>query len=494
MSQLQITHPEYDTYVDQWQLLRRAYEGEESIKAQNQTYLPPTPGQVLDGLGLGEQGLANYSAYLQRAVFPDYVADAVEVFIGLLHREPATIELPAKLERLRERSTLEGEDLQALLRRINEQQLVTGRLGLILDMPEKKIVGEPNFYIALYHGESIRNWDVNESPDGQHSVNFVVLDESGPVRINTFEWEEQEQYRVVALGTPDDVEAGVQYYRTGRFNLSASQDYNESEMAEPTARGKRLEQVPFVFVNSNDNAPNPSKPPLLGLARLALTIYRGEADYRNTLFLQGQDTLVVKGGILNLGEDGEAAVRVGAGARLDLEPDGDAKYISVGAEGLAEQREAIEADRKRAEAKAGKLIQDSKGGVESGDALQTRLAAQTATLTRIALSGASALERLLRIAAEWVGANPDEVKVTPNTDFAEDIINTRSLVEIMSAKAIGLPLSMESVHEYLQERKLTSKDYEDELRALEEEALLAEVAEGTGEPEEEDELEEEGDE
>src|SRR6185295_12082160 len=127
----------------------------------------------------------------------------------------------------------------------------------------------------------------------------------------------------------------------------------------PVFRGKPMEEIPFIIINSCDINSSVDYPPLIGLGRLCMAIYKMEADYRQNLFMQGQDTLITIGGIIdpetgdaNLGttQDG---VRVGAGARIDLNMGGDAKYIGVQSQGLPEQRQALDADKKAAQAKSG---------------------------------------------------------------------------------------------------------------------------------------------
>jgi hypothetical protein len=192
-----------------------------------------------------------------------------------------------------------------------------------------------------------------------------------------------------------------------------------------------------------------------------MAVYRGEADYRQGLWAQGQDTLVVMGG-------GEKEYRLGVGAAIDLPPDGDAKFIGVSADGLGEQRQALENDKTRAAAMGAQLL-ESRIARESGESLKVRVAAKTATLKNVALAGAFALERILKIAAEWMGADPAEVRVTPNLDFAESVPVGQDLVSLMTARSLGAPLSRESIHAYLVEKGVTTKTLEEELAAMERE-------------------------
>jgi hypothetical protein len=92
-----------------------------------------------------------------------------------------------------------------------------------------------------------------------------------------------------------------------------------------------------------------------------------------------------------------------------------------------------------------------------------RIGAQTATLNQVAVTSAAALEKTLKIAAIWKGANPDLVKVIPNMDFADIDFQGQELVNIMTSKTMGSPISLESIHNVLVERGLTNMDFETEM-------------------------------
>lgn len=462
-------HPQYAEYQDDWRDCRDAYRGERVVKSRAQVHLPATSGMVADGMDNANQlGYKAYQAYITRAVFPDFVKLAVEHFIGMMHSRPPAIELPAALEGLRENADANGDGIEHLLRRLNEQQLVTGRVGIMLDLPRIPDPAQPLPYIALYRAETMINWDDGSKQELDKPVlNLVVLDESEFTRKADFEWEHKEQYRVLLLGDPLANEPGG-IYRQGLFRDDDTLTFNESTLITPSIRGRTLDRIPFEFINTKDTVTAPDDPPLLGLARLCYAIYRGEADYRQNLFMQGQDTLVRIGFV-----DDDNEQRTGAGAIIDVPVGGDAKYIGVSSTGLPEQGKAIENDKAEAAQVAGRLASAKSKQIESGDALQTRVAAAVASLTTIALASAMGLERLLKTAAVWVGANPDEVKVTPNLEFSDSAFDTKSLVELMTAKNLGAPISRKSVHELMQDRGLTQMEYDDEVGEIESEEPLA---------------------
>lgn len=459
-------HPLYSEFLTDWCTMWDTYRGERIIKEAGEEYLPATAGQKADGFTPGQLGHDAYTAYKKRAVFPDVVRAAVESMIGVMHHKPPVIELPAAMEPLRESATLQGENLEMVLRRINENQLIFGRVGLLLDVTDGAEVGTLP-YIAMYNAKTIFNWD-----DGARSelvlqnLNLVVLDESEFERKEDFEWEFERKTRVAILGDPDLNEpSGGGVYRVGVFDDNVT-TFSEAQLITPSLGGRTLDRIPFVFVNSKDVVPAPDQPPLLGLARLALTIYRGEADYRQGLFMQGQDTLVVTGAT----ED--VPIRTGANASIKLPIGGEAKFIGVESSGLTEMREALQNDKAEAREKGGQLLDTTSREREAKDSLKIRVAARTATLNQIAMAGAFGLESILKIHAEWIGADPEQVSVDPNLDFADDGLESKTLVEWMTAKGLGAPISLKSIHDQMRDKDLTQLEFEEELAQLEAEADL----------------------
>ena len=347
---------------------------------------------------------------------------------------------------------------------------------MLLDLPAGVNAGKVRPYIALYEAMDIINWDdgTRNNPIRQ-TLNLVVLEETEAVRFDGFDWQDVEKYRVLMLGELNENES------TGLYTIEIWNQGTEAtiavEVITPNLGGKTLDEIPFVFVNSKDMLPMPDDPPLLGLANLSLAIYRGEADHRQALFMQAQDTLVVQGG------EEDKNYRVGAGATLVVPVEGKAYFIGVGSTGLSEMRHTLEDDKKIAALKAAQLIDTTSRQRESGDALRIRVAAQTATLVQIAEAGAAALEELLKKAARWMGANEEEVSVIPNKDFQADEMEPQGLVHMMTAKAMGLPLSLQSMHDRMKERGLTELTFDQEVELIEEEPELGTGTEAGGEPE-----------
>lgn len=477
-------HPDYlDASLD-WVLMQDVYKGQRAIKRKTVTYLPTTGGMRALGLGSDnrgpKEGQALYDAYLARARFPDWVRSTISKLIGIVTREDAVIEVPKRLEELIENATPDGESLQNLLVRIYENQLRSGRVGLLIDVDASRNIP----YIATYEALSIVNWDdtlKNAGNETRRVLEFVLLDESRYERKVTGKgrsWVWKSRARVLSL-------------QGGLFNVSIEVNgIPQGTPITPGVQGIKFDQIPFVFANAMDLLPDPDQAPLIGLAEICLQVYRTDADYRQALFNQGQDTLVVKGGTLGAGDprdndpaapaQASPALLIGVGAVINVGPEGDAKFIGVESSGLAELRTAI-ADAKLEAGEYGGELLSAAGAGESGEALTTRVGARTANLPGLVKNGAKALENALRLCAVAVGANPDEVVVQPNMDWVDDPMTGKEAAEWIGAKRLGFPVSMRSIHEMAQKREVTERTYEEELEEIEkEETELPESMAGNG--------------
>lgn len=472
---LNTRHPEYGGQSPDWILMRDAYSGERQVKSKGTLYLPATSGQVADGMDNAQQpGYKAYQAYKIRARFPGFVREAVQTAIGMMHSQPPKIEVPEAMRGIK--SSLD-ETMEQLLRRINEEQLITGRVGLMADLPTS---GGDLPYLATYSAERVVNWD-NGTISGNvpQSLNLVVLNETENVRKMDFSWETDEKYRVLVLGAVlENEQSGPYRVATVKENEVA---FSEDLLTTPSFKGRQLTKIPFVFINSCDLVPEPDEPPLMDLGNLCMTIYRGEADYRQNLFMQGQDTLVIVGGT----QDDDEEVRTGAGSRIDVPVGGDAKYIGVESDGLAEQREALENDRVRAGSMGAQSLDTTSRERESGTSLNIRIAARTADLNQIAMTGAKGLEYVLKTCAEWMGENPEEVSVEPNMEFGEDRLTGQTMVEQQTARNLGYPISARSLHQNAFDRGLTKMNFEEEMAAAEQEkdTVFSRAANGDRAPE-----------
>ncbi len=432
-----LKHPNYDDALPEWRVMRDTIRGMEAIKERQAAYLPMPSGFAAQT----DKGVKLYSAYITRAQFPGLVRPMVRGMTGVIHKQEAKIELPKALEPMREKATSDHQTLDVFQRRITAQLLATGRYSILCDAPEG---GSDIPFLAGYTAESLINWDENRQ--------LFVLDESGWVR-NGFQWAEQRQYRALKF---DGGSYTQELYRS-------SLDNAEKTLVPQAKGGRKFTEIPFVVVGATDLSLDPDEPPLIEVANAALAAYRLDADYRWQLFMSGQETFVCTGV-----SQADLPKAIGAGIVIGLPADADAKYVGPSGTGINMHRTAIIDEVQRAISAGSRVFDNDSKAAESAEALRLRYAAQTASLISVAKCGAAALEKSLKFAALFAGANPDEVKVEPNLKFIESVMNP-SDASAMLALWTGRAISKETLFWNLQKGEFIppERTFEEEEAAIE---------------------------
>lgn len=390
------------------------------VKARGEIYLPMKSGQAAMTDPTARQRA--YDAYRLRAEFPELVAPTVRGAVGTILDQPPTIELPAALEPLREQATRDGLTLEGLHRRIAIELMTVRRYGVLPGVAQD---GTP--YLAGYVAESIINWD---ETDGK--TDFLVLDETGLVRNReTGAWDTAEAFLECFM------QDGA--YTARRWTKTQTGWIADEEVVAQDRKRRALDSLPFVFIGANDLTPAPDDVPLYGLAKLAVRGYRIDADYSFALHMTSEPTPVAIGfdDPKDAVENGRAPTTLGSSKLWLLPPGGDAKYLEFSGPGLEAQSKAIQDALSRAIVFGAQILSDSQRTAESGEAIRLRLGNQTSTLKTIALNSAAGLEKALKSLAIWMGANPDEVKVTPVTDFFDHALSAQDITALVAGWQAG---------------------------------------------------------
>ena len=93
---IESTHPQYDQSAPRVQKMRDFYAGSDQVKSQGETYLPAPRSIAMLKEDPRRSGrfLEAYEAYKSRAEVPEYVSDAIDKNVGIMHASPPSIELP----------------------------------------------------------------------------------------------------------------------------------------------------------------------------------------------------------------------------------------------------------------------------------------------------------------------------------------------------------------------------------------------------------------
>lgn len=465
------THPEYDAMVCEWEAIRDAYRGERWVKGLYDKYLPPTSGMqknwepsvkgCLATIAAKPEKKSKYLCYVNRAEFPEAMTNMVDTAQGLLWNKDATIELPKRLKYLERNATAAGESLQEFMIRITCEQLQVQRAGILWDLQKTQKRGLPRPYLCLYTAESIINWDAGTRiDDGYSRLNMVVLNESSNKRVvnpeDPFTFGYECAYRCLFLGNPATNEAFGSY----SYGIFDEKSYSPDLLETPTILGNALPFIPFYFVNGRTCLPCVEKPRASQLANKSFSTYRTSADLEQQMHEQSQETLVLEGG------DPTKTYAIGSGAVLTPGAGQKAYFIGQAGTGMAEAQKHYQNKLVELMQMSGQLVDVRSLQRESGEALSTRVAGQTATLASIARTLGSAMTRCLRDMAIVMGDDPEKVKIKPNTNFISPELFAKTLVELITAKNAGYPITNEDLHALAQERGISRKDFTTMMKIL----------------------------
>lgn len=442
--QIDVKHPLYLEFIESWGLMRDCFAGEDQVKASGETYLPMKSGML--AMADASKRLAAYNGYKLRAEFPELVAPTIRGSVGLIHDKPSTVELPSALEHMRRKATRDGLTLEGLHRRITFELMTVGRYGLLAGVD-----AAGSTYIAGYTAETIINWDATDG-----ATDYIVLDESGLVRDRaTNQWTPEKRFRECF------VENGVPQSREW-IEGGAAMVAGDPVRWEGRAQAK-LDGLPFVFIDTIDLTADPDDVPLYGLAKLALRIYRLDADYTMSLHMTSEPTPYVAGNFDREDPNRKPPTTIGASALWVLPEGARAEFLEFTGPGLASQEKAIGDALQRAVMFGAQVLTDTSRAAESGHALRLRLGNQYSIIKSIAMNAAAGLERALRHAAVIAGADPEKVKVVPDLDFIDRTLTAQDIGGLVAGWQAGA-YSKRTLFENLQRGEIIPavRTFEDE--------------------------------
>lgn len=446
VSNIKTHHPDYEDFVPAWEKMRDTVDGEDTVKEKGQTYLPMKSAvKAMTDLNLQS---STYLSYQARAEFPELVAPTIIGSGGLITDQAAQVELPAQMEYLLENCDGTGSTLEVFHKKIVTEVLTTGRYGVL---PGPLPNGE--FVMTGYAAERIINWD----HDPQGRVNFVVLDETDQKRDPvTNVWAIKEAYLELSLDEAGNYVA---------FRADGSTVDPDPIVAMKPDRSP-MQTVPFVFINTLGLQAKPDDVPLYGLAKLALRIYRLDADYMQGLHMTSEPTPYVtgfddaKGAI----ERGEVPKTIGAASLWVLPKGATADFLEFSGPGLEAQSKAILASLERAVLFGAQVLSEKTSpGSESGKSREMRMRGQQSLLRNIAKTTAAGLEAALRNIAVWMGLDPKKVVVRPFLDFVDFTMSAQELTAMVAGWQSGA-YSKRTLFENMQRADMIPKErtFEDE--------------------------------
>lgn len=431
-------HAEYRANLAKWKLVRDCVEGSEAVKVAGTTYLPMPNSE-----DQGAENKARYSAYVQRANYVNFTGHTKEGLTGLVFRKETTIEAPTGTEYLIDDANGGGLTADQMIKHVSGEVLALGRDGLLVDYPAAPagLTVEQVSNLSLranilsYPAESVINWDT-AMYGGVKMLSLVVLFEPVEKRADDgFEATTEKGYRVLRLKIDenDNLLYVQNLYDEGGnqivWEVDGVDDNGEKlhtgDIIPTKSDGSTWNEIPFIFVGSENNDERVDKAPLYDMAVVNIAHYRNSADYEESSFLVGQPTPVFSG--LTQGwvdENMKDGIALGSRTSVLLPETGTAALLQADPNQMPSK--GME-DKEAQMTKIGtRIIQDSTG-TETAEAARIRNSGQNSKLSSIIINVEAAFEKCFAWAGEFMGAT-GEAEININKEFYDPSIDPQMVI------------------------------------------------------------------
>lgn len=437
---LTTNHLDYDSMAPKWQRCRDAASGQDAVHAAGKRYLPELKKQQPD----------EYAAYKLRALFYNATWRTIAAMSGMLFRKAPIIEVPSIMGKHLDNITGDGDSFGVLSQKIAEDVLAVGRCGVLVDHPPVDQDATMLDYAAadfrptmyFYKAEDIYNWHT----DG-HRITMVRLKEKQVIRMDEFDFEEAEQYRIL------DLDLG--HYRQRIFRkIKGKEELQQiGDDIIPVINGKRLDYIPFQFFNVSSLTAKVEEPPLIDLVNVNMAHYRATADYEHGLHYCGLPTPFICG---HSSDASEEMYIGGNAAWIFPNPDTKVGFLEFTGAGLEPLRQSL-ADKQTMMAILGaRMLAEQKKAAETAEAAGIHRAGENATLAVIADTLTDGLKRCLEYYAAWLGST-EEIQYRINKDFLPSPMSAADITARMGLWQAGA-ISLEDLINELKKGEIIAED------------------------------------
>ncbi|MDJ0993799.1 MAG: hypothetical protein QNI90_09515, partial [Dinoroseobacter sp.] len=197
-----IYHRTYQRLRRQYDKIRDVLDGEDRLHEQATLYLPKPEGQSQQ----------QYTRYLWGASFYATAERTLRGMVGAVTRNEPVLELPPRLEPMRENATFEGNSMTVLLDDCLREVLSIGRYAMLLDYPQEAQSPASAPFISTFDAEHILDYR-EQLVDGQQRLTMLRLHEDN----EDLEDEGIEQHLLLTLDPA---------YTVQRFHLKRTYNIN----------------------------------------------------------------------------------------------------------------------------------------------------------------------------------------------------------------------------------------------------------------------------
>jgi len=276
---------EYMLNFPRWERIYDVINGEYQLKKRDDTR-PGTYLRIINSLDLSQYNKRLNTSYRKSAVFYNATGRTLIGLLGMLYRVEPIVpkDLPDSMEYVKTDIDGNGMGINQQSHAVSSEVIQIGRHGLLTDMPTKEdgsvitVADVQNGFrpfVKKYDASHIIDWN-QSSIDGMLRLDLVVLLEMISIftdeqRINR---EIKKRYRILRL-------------RDGKYTQQLwleGDHFPGEEIQIIDGSGKAWDEIPFVFVGSENNDSIVDSAPLESLVDVNIGHYRNSADLEHSSF------------------------------------------------------------------------------------------------------------------------------------------------------------------------------------------------------------------
>lgn len=469
---------EMDLYYDHlpklWKTCLDCYLGTPAIKNINNAdrYLPKTKRERDSEMHSKASHL--YPFRLAHTTYENFFQSVINDSVGIMQKNPPRISFGVESEHdiapeVRDINIYGNkcnDGLKGLKWRLNFNQALFGRYGLLMDVVTEPDGTSPRFVITEYPANQILEGEDGEPlANGHASLKWIRLNETRRKYDSKIKmWRPYLKYRILGLDANGD------YYSVTLEGQDALDDWAAFDFLNPGAskhetlvypsfKGNRLNFIPFTVCNATKiGFDNWQFPPYYDVATLGIGVYQMDSVYKTALWNSASPTLGVLNAKLDAGENGEVYL----GNIIELQSGGeypaDAKMLETSAAGLQEMRMSKEEMKKTLKYFALRDLLDGAGANSSGDAIELRTISGTSSVAAIDTAGALAIEEQIIYADIWAGDSPkdaaDKISFEADTSYLNSELLLQSVITLIQSNTSSVDgnpvLSKENIYKILE--------------------------------------------
>jgi hypothetical protein len=226
-------------------------------------------------------------------------------------------------------------------------------------------------------------------------------------------------------------------------------DWAIVDTISPSMRGNPVPFIPALFIGVGGVQSSVERPPLEDLVEVNLSHYRTSADLEHGRHFTALPTPWAAGFPI------EGELRIGSGvAWVSQDSNAKAGYLEFSGAGLGSLERALEQKEKLMATLGARLLEPQRAAAESAAALRLRQSGESSVIQALAVHVSTAITKLLRWGADWVGIPSADIEYRLNTDLFDEPLQPQEIAELVKSWQAGA-ISWSTLYANLQAGEIT---------------------------------------